>query len=87
MPVIQENGRDETAEMGSRLSSLQLDKVSGSSTPALKLPPLFSSTPNSSAKGPKRSNATQVNQTDTIIEKKNLEFSTSDSLTDNPALG
>ncbi|KAL0431593.1 UNVERIFIED_CONTAM: AUGMIN subunit [Sesamum radiatum] len=45
-----ESGNDEVVEMTSRLSSIQLEKVSAS-PPTLKLPPLFSSTPNSSGKG------------------------------------
>nr|XP_010912861.1 AUGMIN subunit 6 isoform X1 [Elaeis guineensis] len=63
-PLKQENTNDEAAEMTSKLSFVQLDKVSTS--PTLKLPHLFSLTPNSSGKGmhaPKRhALTTQSNQ-------------------------
>ncbi|XP_042499956.1 AUGMIN subunit 6-like [Macadamia integrifolia] len=45
-----ENSIDEVAEMTSKFSNAHLDKVSAS-PPALKLPHLFSLTPNSSVKG------------------------------------
>ncbi|KAF9625367.1 hypothetical protein IFM89_022149 [Coptis chinensis] len=44
-----ETGIDEVSEVTSKLSTVQLEKVSTS--PALKLPQLFSLTPNSSGKG------------------------------------
>ncbi|KAI3463077.1 hypothetical protein Pfo_019740 [Paulownia fortunei] len=70
-----ESGSDEVVEMTSRLSFVQLEKVSAS-PPTLKLPPLFSSTPNSSGKGgnmQKRQNVAQINPIETITEKKSLE--------------
>jgi len=51
----QENSNDELTEMTSKLNSIQLEKAT--SSPALKLPHLFSLTPNSSGKSmhaPKR---------------------------------
>jgi len=51
----QENSNDEVTEMTSKLNSIKLEKAS--SSPALKLPHLFSLTPNSSGKSvhtPKR---------------------------------
>ena len=44
----QENSNDELTEMTSKLNSIQLEKAM--SSPALKLPHLFSLTPNSSGK-------------------------------------
>ncbi|XP_020107127.1 AUGMIN subunit 6 [Ananas comosus] len=59
-----ENSSDELAEVTTRLSSIQIDKAA--SSPALKLPHLFSLTPNSLGKGthtPKRTAmATQCDQ-------------------------
>lgn len=61
--------------MTSKMSSIQLDKVSAS--PTLKLPQLFSLTPNSSAKTgnmQKRHNlASQTSQIETLSENKSLD--------------
>ncbi|XP_011097327.1 AUGMIN subunit 6 [Sesamum indicum] len=70
-----ESGNDEVVEMTSRLSSIQLGKVSAS-PPTLKLPPLFSSTPNSSGKGgnmQKRQSVAQINSIETCKDKNSLE--------------
>ncbi|KAG9141980.1 hypothetical protein Leryth_009333 [Lithospermum erythrorhizon] len=69
-----EHNSDELVEMSSRLSNIQLDKASASPS-TLKLPPLFSSTPNSSGKGgnmQKRQTLGLSNQED-LSEKKALE--------------
>ncbi|KAL3813863.1 hypothetical protein ACJIZ3_015131 [Penstemon smallii] len=81
-----ESGNDEVVEMSSRLSSLQLEKASVT-PPILKLRPLFSSPPNSSGKGgnmQKRHNAAQINQIETITEKKSLDQPPLNHHTDNP---
>ncbi|XP_022869776.1 AUGMIN subunit 6-like isoform X1 [Olea europaea var. sylvestris] len=83
---ILESGTDDFAEMTSRLSSLQLEKGSAS-PPALKLPPLFSSAPNSSGKSgnmQKRQNIPQTNQVENISDKKSLEQPLLKSDMDNP---
>ncbi|CAI9752598.1 unnamed protein product [Fraxinus pennsylvanica] len=82
---ILESGIDDFAKMTSRLSSLQLEKASAS-PPALKLPPLFSSTPNSSGKSgntQKRQTIPQSNQVENISDKKSVEQPLSKSSTDN----
>ncbi|KAG9158956.1 hypothetical protein Leryth_013323 [Lithospermum erythrorhizon] len=69
-----EHNSDELVDMSSRLSSIQLEKASAS-PPALKLPPLFSVTPNSSGKGgnmQKRQTLGQSNQ-ENPSDKKLLE--------------
>ncbi|KAL0381791.1 UNVERIFIED_CONTAM: AUGMIN subunit [Sesamum angustifolium] len=80
-----ESGNDEVVEMTSRLSSIQLEKVSAS-PPTLKLPPLFSSTPNSSGKGgnmQKRQSLAQINSIETCKDKNSLEKPPSNSHVDN----
>ncbi|CAK9317802.1 unnamed protein product [Citrullus colocynthis] len=66
---------DEVSEVTSKMSSIQLDKVSAS--PTLKLPQLFSLTPNSSAKTgnmQKRHNlASQTSQIENLSENKSLD--------------
>lgn len=81
-----ENSMDDVTEMTSRLSTVQLEKVSASS-PALKLPPLFSLTPNSSGKGgnvQKRQTSVQTNQPENVSENKPLDRSVSNGHMDNP---
>ncbi|XP_075501282.1 AUGMIN subunit 6-like [Primulina tabacum] len=80
-----ENDSDEVAEITSRLSSVQLESVSAS-PPTLKLPQLFSLTPNSSGKGgnTQKRTATQINPTETMTDKKPLEQPPSISHVDNP---
>lgn len=85
----QESGADEVAEITSRLSSVQIENISASS-PTLKLPPLFSSTPASSGKGvnmQKRQNMSHVNPTETIIDKKFVEKPPSNNHMDNATHG
>ncbi|KAI8541370.1 hypothetical protein RHMOL_Rhmol08G0054900 [Rhododendron molle] len=70
-----ESSNNEAADVASRLSTVQLDKVSAS-PPALKLPPLFSVTPNSSGKVgnvQKRLTLAQTYQTENISEKKSVD--------------
>ncbi|XAR51961.1 hypothetical protein NMG60_11006774 [Bertholletia excelsa] len=77
-----ESSSDEVADVTSRLSTVQLEKVSAS-PPALKLPPLFSVTPNSSGKGgyvQKRHTIAQNNQMK-ICLKENLGISLSQTIT------
>lgn len=70
-----ESSNDEVTEMTSKLSSIQLEKPSNS--PALKLPHLFSLTPNSSAKGvhtPKRhAMSTQPIQAESLPVRKPVD--------------
>ncbi|CAI9111510.1 OLC1v1011747C1 [Oldenlandia corymbosa var. corymbosa] len=71
-----ENSTDEVAEMASRLSTVQLEKASPPA--ALKLPPLFSLTPNSAGKGgnpQKRQTQAQASQTDHVSDKRALDLS------------
>ncbi|KAL7100582.1 hypothetical protein ACP275_08G005900 [Erythranthe tilingii] len=78
-----ENASDEVVELASRLSSVQLEKMSAS-PPTLKLPPLFSSTPSSSGKSgnvQKRQVVAQTNSMET--EKKFVEQPPSNNHMDN----
>lgn len=62
--------------MTSKMSSMHFEKASATaSPPALKLPPLFSVTPNSSGKGgaPKRQISAQTSQTENMPETKSLD--------------
>ncbi|OVA17574.1 HAUS augmin-like complex subunit 6 [Macleaya cordata] len=83
---IVENSIDEVSDVTSKLSNVQLEKVSAS-PPALKLPHLFSLTPNSSGKGGnaqrRQTLASQVNQVENIAEGKSLEQSLSNNHVDN----
>lgn len=61
--------------MTSRLSNIQLDKVS-ISPPTLKLPKLFSLTPSSGKAGNvqrRQSNAPQTSQTENLSDSKSLD--------------
>ncbi|KAH7851282.1 hypothetical protein Vadar_009418 [Vaccinium darrowii] len=72
---MMESSNNEAADVTSGLSTLHLDKVSVS-PPALKLPPLFSVTPNSSGKGgnmQKRHTFGQTNHTENISERKSVD--------------
>ncbi|KAA8530140.1 hypothetical protein F0562_004849 [Nyssa sinensis] len=76
---------NEIGEVTSRLSTVQLEKVSAS-PPALKLPPLFSLTPNSSGKGgnmQKRHTLAQTNQMENMSERKSLDQPLSNNHIDN----
>ena len=75
--------------MTSRLSTVQLEKVSAS-PPALKLPPLFSVTPNSSGKGgnmQKRHTLAQTSQMENISERKSVDQPLSNNQIDNAPQG
>lgn len=71
-----ESGNDSVAEVTTKMSTILLDKVSAS-PPALKLPQLFSLTPNSSGKGgnmqKRNSTASQSNQIESFSERKSLD--------------
>ncbi|GJY08302.1 augmin subunit 6 [Tanacetum coccineum] len=74
----QESSSDEVTDVTSRLSSVQIDKVS-SNPAALKLPPLFSLTPNSAAKIYKKQAQVNNNQMDNV--SKNLLLPNSHEVT------
>ncbi|CAL5325634.1 unnamed protein product [Camellia sinensis] len=70
-----ESSNDEIADVTSRLSTVQLEKVSASPS-ALKLPPLFSATPNSFGKGgnmQKRQTLAQTSQIENMSERKSVD--------------
>ncbi|KAK2969788.1 hypothetical protein RJ640_028068, partial [Escallonia rubra] len=82
-----ESSTDEVADVTSRLSAVQLEK-SSASPPALKLPPLFSLTPNSSGKGgnmQKRQTFAQTSQTENVSDKTSLNQRQPNSQMDNPS--
>ncbi|KAK3023593.1 hypothetical protein RJ639_044053, partial [Escallonia herrerae] len=84
-----ESSTDEVADVTSRLSAVQLEK-SSASPPALKLPPLFSLTPNSSGKGgnmQKRQTFAQTSQTENVSDKTSLNQRQPNSQMDNPSQG
>ncbi|CAN4090716.1 unnamed protein product [Withania somnifera] len=81
-----ENSTDDVAEMTLKMSSMHFQKASASS-PALKLPPLFSLTPNSSGKGgniQKRPVSAQASQIENMREKKSPGLPISNNSMDNP---
>ncbi|GAV85753.1 hypothetical protein CFOL_v3_29187 [Cephalotus follicularis] len=82
-----ESNSDDVAEVTSKLSTVQLDKVSAS-PPALKLPQLFSLTPNSSGKGgnmqKRQTLAPQTSQIENTSERNSLEQPLSNNRMDNP---
>ncbi|KAK4845649.1 hypothetical protein QYF36_007515 [Acer negundo] len=82
-----ESGSDDVAELTSKMSSVQIDKVSAS-PPTLKLPQLFSLTPTSSGKGgnmqKRHTLASQTSQIDNISERNSLDQPLSNSRLDNP---
>ncbi|KAL0014484.1 hypothetical protein SO802_001553 [Lithocarpus litseifolius] len=71
-----ESSSDDVAEVTSKMSTVQLDKVSAS-PPALKLPQLFSLTPKSSGKGgnmlKRQTSVPQANQIESYSERKSLD--------------
>ncbi|KAL2335224.1 hypothetical protein Fmac_016437 [Flemingia macrophylla] len=70
-----DNSTDDVSELSSKISNIQLDKVSVS-PPALKLPQLFSLTPSSGKSGNvqrRNSNAAQTIQTENISDRKSLD--------------
>lgn len=70
---------DDVAEVASKLSTFQLEKVSAS-PPALKLPQLFSLTPNSHKR---LASAAQISQIENFSERKPLEQPLSNNHIDN----
>ncbi|XP_020229046.1 AUGMIN subunit 6 isoform X2 [Cajanus cajan] len=70
-----DNSTDDVSELSSRISNIQLDKVSVS-PPTLKLPQLFSLTPSSGKSGNvqrRNSNAAQTSQTENVSDRKSLD--------------
>uniref|UniRef100_A0A2P2KB85 HAUS augmin-like complex subunit 6 N-terminal domain-containing protein n=2 Tax=Rhizophora mucronata TaxID=61149 RepID=A0A2P2KB85_RHIMU len=82
-----ESSSDDVAELTSKMSTVQLDKVSASSA-TLKLPQLFSLTPNSSGKvgngQKKHTTAPESNKMENVSERSSLEQPLADSHIDNP---
>lgn len=64
---------DDTTEVTSKMSNVNLGKVVAS--PTLKLPPLFSLTPNSTGKGGniQKSYTSPVNHGDNLSERKSID--------------
>ncbi|KAJ6965581.1 AUGMIN subunit 6-like [Populus alba x Populus x berolinensis] len=83
-----ETSSDNVAEVTSKISTVQLDKVSAS-PPALKLPQLFSLTPNSSGKGAnlqkRQMLAPQTIQMENLSERNSLDQPLSNNRLDNPS--
>ncbi|XP_048230420.1 AUGMIN subunit 6 [Ricinus communis] len=81
-----ESSSDDIADVTSKMSSIQLEKVSAS-PPALKLPQLFSLTPNSSGKGgnmqKRQTLVPQTNQMENMSERNSLDQPLSNSRLDN----
>ncbi|KAJ8750343.1 hypothetical protein K2173_014258 [Erythroxylum novogranatense] len=70
-----ESSSDDVADLTSKMSVVQLDKISAS-PPALKLPQLFSLTPNSSGKSgnvQRRQVSSEVNKMENMSEKDSLD--------------
>lgn len=86
---LQESDADDISEVTSKLSTVQLEKVSAS-PPALRLPKLFSLTPSSSGKGgnlQKRNNlTTETQQAENAPDRKSSQI-LSDNHVDNPSQG
>ncbi|CAN8272956.1 unnamed protein product [Cochlearia groenlandica] len=82
---VMEGVSSDIADLTSKMSNVQIDKVSAS--PTLKLPQLFSSTPTSSGKGGNAQNrqpmASQVNKMDSLSEKNPTDQTLSNTRTDN----
>lgn len=73
--IIQESSTDDISELTSRMSNVQLDKVSVSPS-TLKLPQLFSMTPSSGKAGNvqrRHGNASQTSQTENLSVSKSLD--------------
>ncbi|KAH1133222.1 hypothetical protein GLYMA_05G073400v4 [Glycine max] len=70
-----DNSNDDVSDVTSRISNIQLDKVSVS-PPTLKLPQLFSLTPSSGKSGNvqrRHNNAPQTSQTENLSDRKSLD--------------
>lgn len=74
---MQENTADDIAEVTSKMSNVQLERVSAS-PPALKLPQLFSLTPNSSGKSgnmqKRHAMPSQVQHAENLSDKKSVDL-------------
>lgn len=73
--IVQDNSNDDVSDVTSRISNIQLDKVSVS-PPTLKLPQLFSLTPSSGKSGNvqrRHNNAPQTSQTENLSDRKSLD--------------
>ncbi|KAF8390588.1 hypothetical protein HHK36_025115 [Tetracentron sinense] len=81
-----DNNVDEVSEVTSKLSTIQLEKVSTS--PTLKLPHLFSLTPNSSGKSgntqKRHTSGPKASQVENLTERKTLDQPLSHNHMDNP---
>lgn len=87
--IVQESSSDEVSDVSSRLSSVHIDKAS-SSPAALKLPPLFSLTPNSTAKSGnfyKRQTQAHTNHLENASEKLPHEQTVSNNQVNTPQTG
>ncbi|KAG8477228.1 hypothetical protein CXB51_030179 [Gossypium anomalum] len=82
-----ESSSDDVGDITSKMSAVQLEKNSAS-PPALKLPQLFSLTPNSSGKvgsmQKRHTLAPQTNQIDTLSESSSMEQPLANNHLDNP---
>lgn len=82
--LSQESGTDEIGDASSKLSGV--DKVSAS-PPALRLPQLFTLTPNSSGKGgnmqKRYTSVPQINQVENVAERKSLDQPLTNNRVDN----
>ena len=87
---MQDSSSDDVGDITSKMSTVQLDKISASS-PALKLPQLFSLTPNSSGKGgnmqKRHTLAPQTNQIETLFERSSADQPLANNRLDNPPQG
>ena len=87
---MQESSSDDVSDITSKMATVQLEKISAS-PPALKLPQLFSLTPNSSGKGgnmqKRHTLAPQTNQIDTLSERSSEEQPLANNRLDNPPQG
>lgn len=72
---------EEVAEVTSKLSNFQLEKVVAS--PTLKLPPLFSLTPNSTGKVGNAQRASLANQVENMSERKCIDSASLNNARDN----
>ncbi|XVF57874.1 hypothetical protein PTKIN_Ptkin07bG0017600 [Pterospermum kingtungense] len=81
-----ESSSDDVGDITSKMSTVQLDKISA--TPALKLPQLFSLTPNSSGKGgnmqKRHTFASQTSQIETLSERSSMDQPLANNRLDNP---
>ncbi|XP_022774302.1 AUGMIN subunit 6-like [Durio zibethinus] len=82
-----ESRSDDVGDITSKMSTVHLEKIS-SGPPALKLPQLFSLTPNSSGKGgnmqKRHTLVPQTNQIDTLSERSSVEQPLANNRLDNP---